>query len=93
MDDLAVSNHTQPRGKYCHGRMASQQLEQLAVRSLQAGSVAFVVEEMAWRGQRLPWVDSLRTSETMRRVVRATDDAKEGVKAFFEKRSPVWKEK
>ena len=45
---------------------------------------------MAWRGQRLPWTDSLRMGETMRRVVRATDDAKEGVAAFKEGREPRW---
>ena len=49
------------------------------------------VKEMAYRGQRLPWIDAVRMGETMRRVVHATEDAAEGLIAFTEKRPPNWK--
>ena len=65
--------------------------QHMADRLLQGAPLAQrAVKEMAWRGQRLPWGDSLRMGETMRRVVRATDDAKEGVAAFKEGREPRW---
>src|SRR6202521_68435 len=48
------------------------------------------VKEVAYRGQRLPWVDAVRMGETMRRVVAATDDAAEGRAATVERRDPRW---
>ena len=47
-------------------------------------------KEVAWRGQELPWVDAIRFGETVRRVAAATDDAKEGMAAAREKRTPGW---
>jgi len=48
-------------------------------------------KEVAWRGQELPWLDAIRFGETMRRVAAATEDAREGMTAAREKRSPTWK--
>lgn len=47
-------------------------------------------KEVAHRGQELPFVQAIRFGETMRRVARETADAKEGPKAFREKRAPSW---
>lgn len=46
--------------------------------------------EMAHRGQDLPWSDAVRMGEAMRRVVGQSDDAVEGGRARSEKRAPRW---
>jgi enoyl-CoA hydratase/carnithine racemase len=48
-------------------------------------------KEMAHRARELPWIDAVRMGETMRRLVAATDDAKEGVRARAERRDPQWR--
>jgi E-phenylitaconyl-CoA hydratase len=64
----------------------------LAGRLCQGAPLAVrAVNEMAHRGQHLPWTDAVRMGETMRRVVLATDDAREGGLAAREARQPVWK--
>jgi enoyl-CoA hydratase/carnithine racemase len=64
----------------------------LARRLCQGAPLAVrAVNEMAHRGQRLPWSEAVRFGETMRRVVHATDDAKEGMAASAERRAPQWK--
>jgi len=64
----------------------------LADRLCQGAPLAVrAVNEMAHRGQTLPWVDAVRMGETMRRVVLATDDAAEGMAAAREGRAPAWK--
>jgi enoyl-CoA hydratase/carnithine racemase len=50
-------------------------------------------KEVAWRGQNMPWVEAIRFGETMRRVAGATDDAREGMTAAREKRTPAWQAK
>jgi enoyl-CoA hydratase/carnithine racemase len=52
---------------------------------------ARATKEMAYRGRQLPWVDAVRMGETMRRMVGATDDAREGREAAREGRPPVWR--
>ena len=49
------------------------------------------IKEMAMRAQQLPMLEAIRFGETMRRVAAATEDAKEGGRAFAEGRSPEWK--
>ena len=64
----------------------------LADRLTQGAPLAVrATKEMAWRGQRLPWVDAVRMGETMRRLVGATEDAREGGLAARERRPPQWK--
>src|SRR5690349_22324550 len=63
----------------------------LAQRLCQGAPLAVrAVKEMACRGQHLPWTDAVRMGETMRRVVHATDDAREGGRAASEARRPEW---
>jgi enoyl-CoA hydratase/carnithine racemase len=50
-------------------------------------------KEMAARGAHLPWEDALRLGESMRRVVGATEDASEGMRASAERRDPNWRAK
>jgi len=63
----------------------------LADRLMQGAPLAVrATKEMAWRSQRLPWVEAVRMGETMRRLVAATDDAREGGRAAREGRPPRW---
>lgn len=47
-------------------------------------------KEVAWRSNEMGWTESVRFGETMRKVAGASDDAKEGVRAWAEKRTPGW---
>ncbi len=47
-------------------------------------------KEVAWRSAEMGWTESVRFGETMRKVAGATDDAREGVQAWREKRPPEW---
>ncbi|MFZ0834765.1 MAG: enoyl-CoA hydratase/isomerase family protein [Mycobacterium sp.] len=47
-------------------------------------------KEVAWRAADMGWVESVRFGETMRKVVAATDDVAEGLRAWHEKRKPDW---
>jgi E-phenylitaconyl-CoA hydratase len=65
--------------------------DHLALRLCQGAPLAVrAVNEMAHRGQGLPWTDAVRFGETMRKVVHATEDAKEGMAAAAERRAPHW---
>ncbi|HEX4493820.1 MAG TPA: enoyl-CoA hydratase-related protein [Acidimicrobiia bacterium] len=67
---------------------------ELARRLCQGAPLAVrAVNEVAHRGQTLPWTEAVRFGETMRRVVHTTDDAREGMAAQFEKREPRWQGK
>ena len=64
----------------------------LADRLLQAAPLAArATKEMAARGRRLPWLESVRFGETMRRAAAATEDATEGWAAAREGRAPRWR--
>jgi enoyl-CoA hydratase/carnithine racemase len=63
----------------------------LANRLCQGAPLAVrAVNEIAHRGSNVPWEDAVRMGEAMRRLVGATDDAKEGMIAAREGRSPRW---
>lgn len=47
-------------------------------------------KEVATRTTDMGWVEAVRFGETMRIVANQTEDAKEGRKAFKEKRKPKW---
>ena len=48
------------------------------------------IKELAVRSQYLHLSDGLRLEAAIQHVLRASDDAKEGPRAFAEKRPPVW---
>jgi enoyl-CoA hydratase/carnithine racemase len=63
----------------------------LADRLCQGAPLAVrAVNEMAHRGAQVPWEDAVRMGEAMRRLVAATDDAREGFTAASERRPPHW---
>jgi len=47
-------------------------------------------KEVAWRTADMGWIESVRFGETMRKVVGATEDAAEGLRALREKRTAEW---
>jgi E-phenylitaconyl-CoA hydratase len=47
-------------------------------------------KEVAWRTADMGWIESVRFGETMRKVVGVTQDVAEGLRAWREKRKPVW---
>ncbi|HZU77643.1 MAG TPA: enoyl-CoA hydratase/isomerase family protein, partial [Dehalococcoidia bacterium] len=62
-----------------------------ADRILQRGPTAVAAtKEVAIRCSTLPLPDAVRMGEALRRLARTADDAKEGPRAFREKRPPVW---
>jgi enoyl-CoA hydratase/carnithine racemase len=50
-----------------------------------------VVKEVATRTREMGWIEAVRFGETMRLVAGRTDDAREGLASFAEKRPPEWK--
>jgi enoyl-CoA hydratase/carnithine racemase len=48
-------------------------------------------KEVAWRTADMGWIESVRFGEVVRKVVGATDDATEGLRARADKRAPEWK--
>jgi E-phenylitaconyl-CoA hydratase len=50
-----------------------------------------VTKELAWRGQEMSLEEGLRLYSALGALVRASDDAREGPRAFAEKRSPQFK--
>ena len=75
----------------CRAPTCSTRRRHLARRLCQGAPLAVrAVNEMAHRGQDLPWADAVRFGETMRRVAAQTDDAREGMAAAAERRAPHW---
>jgi enoyl-CoA hydratase/carnithine racemase len=64
----------------------------LAARLVRAAPLAArATKEVAVRARHMSPVEAIRFGETMRKVAGATDDAKEGSRAFAEGRRPEWK--
>ena len=64
----------------------------LAARLVRAAPLAArATKEVAVRTQHMSPVEAIRFGETMRRVASATEDAREGGRAFAEGRTPDWK--
>jgi enoyl-CoA hydratase/carnithine racemase len=55
-------------------------------------SVAFIKEAIK-KGVELPLEEGLRLEADLSALIGTTEDAKEGPRAFAEKRAPVWKGK
>ena len=49
------------------------------------------VKELAYRGRNLPLEEGLREELMIDRIIRTTEDSREGPRAFAEKREPQWK--
>ncbi|MGH2758660.1 MAG: enoyl-CoA hydratase/isomerase family protein [Actinomycetota bacterium] len=63
----------------------------LAERLCQGGPLAVrATKEVAWRSRYLSWTEAVRFGETMRRLVGASEDAREGAQARAEGREPRW---
>ena len=66
--------------------------EQYARRLCENGPLALrAVKELAIRSQSVPLEHGLRLEESFQEFLRSTDDAKEGPRAFAEKRKPAYK--
>ncbi len=71
---------------------ALAEAEKLAQRLCRNGPLAVrCTKEVAVRSQQLPFADAVRMGESLRRLVNASDDAREGPQAFREKRAPQFK--
>jgi E-phenylitaconyl-CoA hydratase len=67
------------------------QARALADRLCQGAPLAVrAVKEVAHRSRYMPWMEAVRMGETVRRVVAATEDAREGGAARREGREPRW---
>ena len=66
--------------------------EQYAAKLCENGPLALrAVKELAIRSQSVPLEHGLRLEESFQEFLRTTDDAKEGPRAFAEKRKPAYK--
>jgi len=66
--------------------------DQLAARICANGPLAIrVTKELAWRGQEMSLEEALRLYSALGALVRASEDAREGPRAFAEKRQPQFK--
>jgi E-phenylitaconyl-CoA hydratase len=66
--------------------------EQYAAKLCENGPLALrAVKELAIRSQSVPLEHGLRLEESFQEYLRTTDDAKEGPRAFAEKRKPAYK--
>lgn len=69
-----------------------KEAEALAARICQNGPVAVgAAKQLAYRGMEIPLAEGLRLETEISRYVALSEDAREGAKAFVEKRKPVWK--
>ena len=85
---LGLVNHSVPSADVLKAA------EELANRVLKGAplSVAFIKEAIK-KGVELPLEEGLRLEADLSALIGSTEDAKEGPRAFAEKRAPVWKGK
>ena len=85
---LGLVNHSVPSADVL------QAAQELANRVLKGApiSVAFIKEAIK-KGIELPLEEGLRLEADLSSLIGSTEDAKEGPRAFAEKRAPVWKGK
>jgi E-phenylitaconyl-CoA hydratase len=64
----------------------------MAEKILEAGPLAVrAIKQAAMKGLSMPMEDGLRLEQNLFRMLRATEDSREGTRAFAEKRKPRWK--
>ena len=64
----------------------------MAEKILEAGPLAVrAIKQAAIKGLSMPLEDGLRLEQNLFRMLRMTEDGKEGTRAFAEKRKPNWK--
>ena len=73
-----------------HDRLMAEARDLAARLCASAPLAVRATKEVAWRGRELPFPDAIRFGETVRRVAAATEDAREGMLAGREKRTPTW---
>jgi E-phenylitaconyl-CoA hydratase len=83
--DMGLVNRVVPHEKLMDE--ANRWAERLARNAPQAMAAT---KEVAVRSQALSFDDALRMGEAMRRLAGSTDDSREGVRAFREKREPKY---
>jgi enoyl-CoA hydratase/carnithine racemase len=66
--------------------------EKMAASFLKSAPLAVrYIKEAIYKGSELPLEQALRLESDLAAMVLTTEDAKEGPRAFVEKRAPVWK--
>lgn len=84
--DMGLLNRVVP-----HDELAAA-AEALARRLCKNGPLAVrCTKEVAYRSLQVPFGDAVRMGESLRRIVNASEDAREGPAAFREKREPQFK--
>ena len=84
--DMGLLNRVVP-----HDTLAVE-AETLALRLCKNGPLAVrCTKEVAYRSLQVPFSDAVRMGESLRRLVNASEDAREGPRAFREKREPQFK--
>jgi E-phenylitaconyl-CoA hydratase len=64
----------------------------MARKILEAGPLAVrAIKQAAMKGLSMPLEDGLRLEQNLFRLLRVTEDSREGTRAFAEKRKPQWK--
>ncbi|MFO7965044.1 MAG: enoyl-CoA hydratase-related protein [Desulfobacterales bacterium] len=64
----------------------------MAKKILAAGPLAVrAIKQAAIKGLNMPLEDGLRLEQNLFRMLRLTEDSREGTRAFAEKREPIWK--
>ena len=65
--------------------------EAMARKILEAGPLAVrAIKQAAIKGLSMPLEDGLQMEQNLFRMLRMTEDSREGTKAFAEKRKPRW---
>ena len=81
--DMGLVHRVAPAGS------ALAEAETMAKRLCRNGPLAVrCTKEVAYRSMQMPFGDAVRMGEALRRLVNASEDAREGPRAFREKREP-----
>jgi enoyl-CoA hydratase/carnithine racemase len=84
--DMGLVNRVVP-----HEQLMTEALRWAERLARNAPQAMAATKEMAVRSQAISFTDALRMGEAMRRIAGSTEDAREGVRAFREKREPSYR--